>query len=138
MSFTVYVKMKKLGRQDRTKLAPVPFLLDKKPDTLQELLIGLTELGVKDYNERREENQILPFLTKEEIKNQAERGKVSFGFSNGQIADKEQAVKNTISDFEDGIYRVFAGDTELKGLLDKISWEEDLVFTFLRLTMLSG
>ena len=138
MSFTVYVKMKKLGRQDRTKLAPVPFLLDKKPDTLQELLIGLTELGVKDYNERREENQILPFLTKEEIKNQAKRGKVSFGFSNGQIADKEQAVKNTISCFEDGIYRVFAGDTELKGLLDKISWEEDLVFTFLRLTMLSG
>ena len=129
MSFTVYVKMKKLGRQNRTTLAPVPFLLDKKPDTLQELLIGLTELGVKDYNERREENQ---------IKNQAKRGKVSFGFSNGQIADKEQAVKNTISCFEDGIYRVFAGDTELKGLLDKISWEEDLVFTFLRLTMLSG
>ena len=84
MSFTVYVKMKKLGRQDRTKLAPVPFLLEKKPDTLQELLIGLTELGVKDYNERREENQILPFLTKEEIKNRPSAEKCLLVFQMGK------------------------------------------------------
>lgn len=138
MSFTVYVRMKKLGRQKKTELAPVPFLLDEKPDTLKELLISLTERGVMDYNARKEDNRILPFLTKEEITNQAVQGKVSFGLHGGKEADLKQAVENTIQCFEDGIFCVFAGDMELTGLADRIPWKEDLIFTFLRLTMLSG
>lgn len=138
MKVTIYVRMKRLGRQRSRQLQVVPFALDHKPKTLQELLIALTELGVKDYNARKEEGQLLPFLTREQMADQAARGKISFGVYNGEKADLNKAIENTVQSFEDGIYRVFAGEEELKNLSDEIPWKEDLVFTFVRLTMLSG
>ena len=138
MSFTIYVRMKKPGRRMLKELPPTSFVLNEKPETLRELLVGLTELGVKDYNARKDEGGLLPFLTKEAIANQAVQGKVSFGVHGGATADAKQAVENTIQSFEDGIYRVFAGNEELTGLNDKLSWREGLVFTLIRLTMLSG
>lgn len=138
MSFTVYVRMKKLGKQKSTDLQPVPFLLEEKPATLRELLIALTKLGVQQYNARKDEGQILSYLTKDEIAAQAVRGKISSGLRGGADAVEEQAVENTIQCFKDGIYRVFAGEDELTGLSDAIPWADDLVFTLIRLTMLSG
>ena len=138
MSFTVYVRMKKLGKQKSADLQPVPFVLEEKPETLRELLTALTKLGVRQYNARKDEGQILAWLTKEEIAAQAVRGKITSGLRGGADAVEEQAVENTIQCFEDGIYRVFAGDNELTALSDTIAWTEDLIFTFIRLTMLSG
>lgn len=138
MSFTVYVRMKKLGKQKSTDLQSVPFVLEERPATLRELLIALTKLGVQQYNARKDEGQILSFLTKDEIAAQAVRGKIASGLRGGADAVEEQAVENTIQCFEDGIYRVFAGDDELTGLSDAIPWADDLVFTLIRLTLLSG
>lgn len=138
MSFTIYARMKKLGKQKNTDLSPVPFALDTKPQTVRELLISLTKLGVKEYNAREDAGQILTYLTKEEITAQAARGKITSGLRGGADAAEEQAIENTLQCFEDGIYRVFAGDTELTTLSDTIPWTDDLVFTFIRLTMLSG
>ena len=106
MSFTVHVKMKKLGKQNRVDIAPVVFELDEKPQTVRELLVNLTRLGVRQYNERKDRS--------------------------------DKAVENTLQCFEDGIYRVFAGEEELTALSDAIPWKDDIVFTFIRLTMLSG
>lgn len=138
MPFTIYVRMKKLGKQKRGELESVPFLLEERPKTVRELLTGLTELLVRAYNERKDEGQMLSYLTKEGIADQAVRGKISFGLHGGADADGKEAVENTMQCFEDGIYRVFAGEEELTGLTDPISWTDDLVFTFIRLTMLSG
>ena len=138
MSITVYVRMKKIGKQKSADLQPVPFVLEEKPETLRELLTALTKLGVRQYNARKDEGQILAWLTKEEIAAQAVRGKIASGLRGGADAVEEQAVENTIQCFEDGIYRVFAGDNELTALSDTIAWTEDLIFTFIRLTMLSG
>lgn len=138
MSFTIYARMKKLGKQKSADLQPVPFALEEKPQTLRELLTALTELGVRQYNARKDEGQILAWLTKDEIAAQASRGKISSGLRGGADAVPEQAVENTIQCFEDGIYRVFAGEKELTALSDAIPWEENLIFTFIRLTMLSG
>ena len=138
MSFTVYVRMKKLGKQKSADLQPVSFVLEEKPETLRELLTALTKLGVSQYNARKDEGQILAWLTKEEIAAQAVRGKIASRLRGGADAVEEQAVENTIQCFEDGIYRVFAGDDELTALSDTIAWTEDLIFTFIRLTMLSG
>lgn len=78
-------------------------------------------------------------LTREEIENQAESGKISFGISYGEKrADKEAARKNALQCFEDGIYRIFMDGQSLEGLEDKIEVTEDKVFTFVRLTMLTG
>ena len=107
MSFTIHVRMKKPGRQMSKTVSPTPFVLPKKPETLEELLLGL-------------------------------KGKVSFGVRGGEDADGKAAAENTIQCFEDGIYRVFAGDKELTGLKDRIPWTDGLEFTLIRLTMLSG
>lgn len=138
MSYTIYVRMKNPGKKERKDLTPVPFDLYQKPETVRELLVSLTKLCVEQYNARRDEGQLLAYLTKEDITDQAARGKISFGLQHGADADPETAVKNTIQCFEDGIYRVFAGDTELTTLAEPIPWTENLIFTFVRLTMLSG
>ncbi|MDE7324113.1 MAG: hypothetical protein K2N73_15650 [Lachnospiraceae bacterium] len=138
MSFTIHVKMKKIGRQKHAGIAPVPFDLDEKPQTVRQLLDELTRLGVRQYNERRDDGRILAYLTRDEIAAQAVRGKVSSGLHSGADAVEDKAVENTLQCFEDGIYRVFAGEQELTTLSDEIPWTEDMVFTFIRLTMLSG
>ena len=60
------------------------------------------------------------------------------GLRGGEDAVEEKALENTIQCFEDGIFRVFAEDTELTALEEAIPWKDDLIFTFIRLTMLSG
>ncbi len=138
MSYTIQVRMKKLGKQRANSLAPVPFILESRPQTTRDLITALTALGVKDYNARKDEGQLLPYLTREEIAGQAERGKIAFGLRNGEDADESAAIQNAIQCFEDGIYRIFAGETELTALNDEIPQANDIVFTFIRLTMLSG
>ncbi len=138
MAFTINVRMKKPGIRKSRELPLVPFVLEKKPENVRELLVELTTLGVKDYNERKDTENLLAFLTQDEIAEQAKRGKVSFGSHGGKDADLEKAVVNTIQCFEDGIYRVFADEEELTNLEDKITWKEGMIFTFIRLTMLSG
>ena len=132
MSFTIYIRMKNLGK------FPVPFTLDAKPQTVRERLISLTKLGVTQYNAREDTGQILTYLTEKEITEQAARGKITSGLRGGEDAVEEKAIENTLQCFTDGIYRVFAGDKELTELSDAIPWTEDLVFTFIRLTMLAG
>lgn len=138
MPFTIHVQMKKTGRQNRTAIAPVSFELDSKPQTVRELLASLTRLGVRQYNARKDEGQLLSYLTQEEIAAQAARGKICTGLRGGADAVEDKAVENTLQCFEDGIYRVFAGTQEMTALSDEIPWTEELVFTFIRLTMLSG
>ena len=139
MSFTIYAQMKKLGKQKKADIVPVPFVLEKKPESVQDLLDGLVRLGVRDYNARKDAGQILPYLTKEEIQDKASAGKVSFNVHQGEEAEEEKAVANAVQCFEDGIYRVFAGEDELTELHQEIPWKdgEELIFTFIRLAMLA-
>ena len=142
MAFTIYAKMKRVGKQKKEDLLPVPFELEKRPDTVQELVTALVRLSVSEYNERKDEGQVL-----------ASAGKVSFGVRGGNDADPEKAVENALQCFEDGIYRIFAGEEELTGLEEPVPWvngaegkegnedkgdDKTPVFTFIRLTMLSG
>lgn len=138
MSYTIYVRMKKLGKQKSSDLQTVPCVLDEKPQTVQELLTALTILGVRQYNARKDDGKILAYLTKEDIAEQASRGKIISDLRGGEDASESRAVENTIQCFEDGIYRVFAGETELTSLPDAIPWTENMLFTFIRLTMLAG
>lgn len=138
MSYTIHVRMKKPGKQKKQAPESVPFTLESKPQTVRELLISLTSLGVRQYNARKDEGQILTYLTQEAISDQATRGKISLDLRGGEDASEDKAIENTLQCFEDGIFRVFAGEEELTALSDRIPWSEDLVFTFIRLTMLSG
>lgn len=138
MSFTVYARMKKPGRKGRGETAPVPFELERRPETVRELITALAVCGVRDYNARKDAGQILPYLTDEAIREKAAAGKVSFGVHGGNDATEEEAVENALQSFSDGIYRVFAGEEELTDPDGAIPWKEGLIFTFIRLTMLTG
>ena len=122
MSFTIQVRMKRIGKQKKEDLRPVPFVLERKPETVKELLVLLTRLLVQEYNARKDEGQLVKYLTREEIKEKASAGKVSFGLRGGEDGDPEAAAENALQCFADGIY----------------PWNDGEVFTFIRLTMLSG
>ncbi len=138
MSFTIQVRMKRIGKQKKEDLRPVPFVLERKPETVKELLVLLTRLLVQEYNARKDEGQLVKYLTREEIKEKASAGKVSFGLRGGEDGDPEAAAENALQCFADGIYRVFYGEEELEKIDGEIPWKDGEVFTFIRLTMLSG
>lgn len=136
--YTIYVRMRKLGKKNRETVAPTAFSLERRPETAKELITALVRLGVRDYNARKDEGQLLPWLTSEEIEARASSGKVAFGLRYGEDANEEAAVENALQCFEDGIYRVFANEEELEKADQPIPWTEETVFTFVRLTMLAG
>ena len=119
MPFTIYVKMKKTGKQRKADLQTVTFELEARPQTVRELIVMLTKCSVRDFNERKNSGKLITHLTKD--------------------ADPVKAVENAIQCFEDGIYRVFYGTEELTELHQSILWKDaETVFNFIRLTMLTG
>lgn len=102
MAFTVYVQMKRLGKQKRGGIEKTAFTLEQKPETAGELIEGLVRLSVRAYNARKDEGQLLPWLTGEEIAAMASVGKVSFGVRGGGDQDEEKAVANALRCFEAG------------------------------------
>ena len=135
--YTIWVRMRKLGKKNREAIAPVAYELPARPKTVRELITELTKQGVAAYNAREDKGQIVPHLTKAEIEDKASAGKIAFGLRGGNAADPDAAVENALQCFEDGIFRVFADDEELQ-TLDQAIPGGTPVFTFVRLTMLAG
>lgn len=68
-----------------------------------------------------------------------EIGKFAFGVHyNENDINEAKAVKTALDAVRDGIVRVFKGNDELIGLENELEISEGDVFTFVRLTMLSG
>ena len=137
----IKVNIRHMGKR-KPQVAPVTYNLPLGTDgffTVRELITELTKLGVETYNEKLEQPELLKCLTREEIDDKAQSGKVSFGAVYGEKkADLTHAVENAIQCFEDGIYRIFLNDKPLETLEETISVTEKDTFTFVRLTMLAG
>ncbi|WP_294301965.1 hypothetical protein [uncultured Chryseobacterium sp.] len=66
-------------------------------------------------------------------------GKVGFGsIYNEKRADLQKAQGNAIQAFEDGMFAVFYGETQIENLTQVIDLSNKPVFTFIRLTFLAG
>ena len=117
------------------------------PGTVRELILAVVASEVEAYNQRLKdageslkedaaprEDGLLKYLTREEIGDQAQTGKISFGALYGE----EEAAANALQSFEDGIYRIFLDGKPLETLDEQISVTEETVFTFVRLVMLAG
>ena len=74
----ILIQMKAAGRR-RPVLEDVPYELPDQISTLRELLTALVEIEVKRYNEKGTDVQMIPYLTKEEVEDQAAAGKIGFG-----------------------------------------------------------
>ena len=52
--------------------------------------------------------------------------------------DVGKSIETAMLGFQDGLFRVFLGDTELTELDEKLKLQEGDTVTFIRLTMLAG
>ena len=133
----IFVRVKTPGKR-KDVLTSVPREIPPV-GSLRELLTVLVRQEVESYNRRDTEAQLTAWLTSEQIDAEAETGKVGFGrLWSDRKADTEKAVANALQCFEDGIVRVFMGDTELTEPDAPLSVPEGAEFTFIRLTFLAG
>lgn len=134
----IKVNLKSIGKRKKS-VEPVIYEIQGTPGNVQELILAVTQTGVREYNERMESSELLRYLTKEEIEDQVQAGKIAFGVNYGEKKAKlSEAQENAIQCFEDGIYRIFLDEEPLEDLDTEISITEENVFTFVRLTMLAG
>ena len=133
----IYVQQKTLGK--KKPLAKVPLELPDSMETVSDFLREIVLLEVRKYNEKEPGESLLPFLTEEEIRSQAEAGKVGFGaIYNEKKADPEKAVQNALQCFADGLVRIFQNEKEIKAEEERIELKEGDTFTFIRMTFLAG
>ena len=134
----IYVRVKAIGKR-KDILAPTPYTIPDGICSLRQLLTAVIQKEVAQYNSKQAEAQLIPFLTQQELEDQAKIGKVSFGtIYSDKKADPGKAVANAIQCWEDGLVRVFMNDEELTDLDAKLVIEEQAIFTFMRLTFLAG
>ena len=134
----IYVRVKAAGKR-RPVLDNADYDISGSVSTVKRFLEEIVRLEVERYNQKGVDTQVIPFLTAQEIVDQAESGRVGFGriFSDRK-ADFEAAAENALQCFEDGLVRVFQNEDELEGLDSPIEIKEGDRFTFIRLTFLAG
>jgi len=130
--------MKAAGKR-RPVLDHVPYELPDTITTLRDFLTELVRQEVEKYNSKGTDEQMISFLTKEEIEGQAAVGKVGFGrIYSDKKADVAKAVENALQCYEDGLVRVFQNEEELENPDEKIEIQDGDCFTLIRLTFLAG
>lgn len=134
----IKIRIKALGKK-KDVLQPTPYEIPDSVDSLRFLLTALVESEVEKYNNKGTDVQLVPWLTEEQIEDQAAVGKVGFGrIYSDKKANPAKAVANALCCWEDGMVRVFMNDAELTELDAPLEIPVDAVFTFIRLTFLAG
>ena len=134
----INVAMKHLGNI-RKKVKEYPMELAQTPHTFRELIIETVKSCIAAYRERAEGANSPTPLTDEQFAGMQEIGKFAFGVHyNENAVDEDAAIQTAIEAVEDGLVRVFQGDHELTDLDGEITIGKGDVFTFVRLTLLSG
>ena len=134
----VYIRIKAVGKR-KDVLEPSAYSIPDGIISLRQLLTAVAESEVDRYNQKDAEAQLIPFLTAQQIEDQAVAGKVSFGaIYSDKKADKQRAVENAIQCWQDGLVRVFIDEVEVTELDGSLSIRENAVLTFIRLTFLAG
>lgn len=136
---TIYVNLRQLGKK-RSTVCAVPFELPACPATVRELIKAVAGVCVTAYNTRVQQGEtgVRP-MTEGQLMELESIGKLAFGVNYGEKqADEAAAIAHALQGFEDGLYRVFLGQTELTALEDTITLSGQDELTFIRLTMLTG
>ncbi len=136
--FKIYVAMKHMGNITK-KIKNYPFMLQKKPCTVMELVEEMVISCVSSFKERAKNAKSPMPLTDEQYTAMQEIGKLAFGVHyNEKEIDVEKAVQVASDAIKDGLVRIFKDNDELTDLNGKIDINEGDSFTVVRLTMLSG
>ena len=134
----IYISVKQIKKR-AGQVAACPYELKKVPGTLRQLISILVSDGVEGYNLRLKETGNTVLLTKDEIDDMSQVGKIGFGIPYGSNpADFQEALETDFQGFEDGLYRVFIGEQEIESLDAPLYLHEDDTITIIRLVMLTG
>ncbi|MDH6303627.1 hypothetical protein M2459_000439 [Parabacteroides sp. PF5-5] len=134
----ILINVKQIGKRKQV-IEKKPIELNPVPATTSELIAAVVLQQVEAFNNRLAESELLKYISQEQIQEKAEVGKIGFDVNyNGKEAKGSEAVINALQAFEDGIFRVFVGDTELETLAQPIQLKENDELTFIRLTFLAG
>lgn len=134
----VYIKLKSVGKK-RPILDNIPYTLPDNLVSLRQLIEAIVRQEVSDYNNRKAESMLVPFLTETEISDKSIVGKVGFGrlYSDNK-ACPEKASETALQGFEDGLFRVMVGEKEAVNLDEPLELHENDTLVFIRLTFLAG
>ena len=134
----IYVSLKHMGNIAR-KVKAHPFVLERTPRTLRELIEESVRACIRAYRERGDQANAPKPLTDEQYEGMREVGKFAFGVHyNDNAVNEEKAIAAAVEAVEDGLVRIFKGNEELCELDEEIDIAEGDVFTFVKLTMLAG
>ena len=132
----INIKLKKLGKR---KIKTFEVSLTKEVHTLSDLITQMVQNEVEKFNDKRDNPQIISFLSNKTINTKAQEGKVNFGdISNPQKAIESEAIENALLAFTDGLFVVFIDDEEIKELKQNIKIDASSEVVFMRLTFLTG
>lgn len=134
----IYASVKSVGKR-RSVLEKVPYEISDEVKNVKAFILEIVRIEVEKYNAKGTDMQIIPFLTREELEEQAEAGKVGFGrIYSDKKADLQKAIENALQCYEDGLIKIFQNEEELGGLEDEIVIGEEDCFTFMKFVFLAG
>jgi hypothetical protein len=133
------LSVKQLGRKKALTTRDYQIGNFSSQPTLRELIERIVTLEVDAFRQRQRDNQFLRVLTEAQLEEGAEAGKITSGGQEfEQDVNTDEAVKTAVQAFEDGLYYVFYGDTQIERLTDTVPLEVHQELMFLRLVALAG
>ena len=106
---------------------------------LRDLIRYIVVKEVDAFKSRQEERKLARLMSRQEITQGVERGKVDPGERDlEQSVDKEDAIAVALQAFEDGLYFVFIDEVQQTNLNSEVFLKTNSKVVFLRLTALVG
>lgn len=147
MSTNVMVEARVLGQRSQN-LEARSVQLDQLPDkpSLAALIEHVVRAEVRAFNERKDEQRLVRFLTESEIAAAVEMGKVSSGgfidddhqASAATAVNEQQAVDTALLAHTDGLFQVIVDGSPVDDQQQTLTINEGSTLMFLRLVALAG
>ncbi len=123
----------------KNKILHMEYIYPDKEMALKDFLTETVRITVLNYNKGKSVAEVLKNLSAIEISDQAASGKVAFGLHYGKKeADEQEAIKNMLQCFLDGMIVVFIDQERYEELEQPVPLRENSEVTFVRLTFLAG
>ncbi len=143
MPVTLTIEAKVLGQKRpvftdwRMKLPPLWEPGDRRK--LRDLITSIVIEEVQGFQKRQEERRLARVLSRAEIAQGVEKGKVDSGERDpGKPVDADEAVATALQAFEDGLYYVFIDDVQQTNLNSEVYLKPKSKVLFIRLVALAG
>ncbi len=135
LSFT----LKSLGKK-KAYINSVGIEIDiNSKTTIKELLLQVVSQQVHVFNKRKNDPNLLVYLSENTLNHQIDSGQVKFNEQyNDTLANEEKAKENVLLAFEDGLIALFINDEQAEDINQSILIKENDSITFIRLTFLAG